>query len=146
MTDLRDSLSGNLASLFGSTFEDLIDGRDVLLILMTALAHWLKPIVEDTELELLACTITQATTGVVIFGFLSFPQRPAILKQLLQILSVEMLYRIDSYIKDSSFQNCESSAQIQDIEIGNTTSAPNIFCRFISLLEQTPVKNRPVSW
>lgn len=75
-----------------------------------------------------------------------FPQRPAILRQLLQILSVEMLLRIESYIKDTDFQNRESSAQIQNIEIGNNTSAQNIFCRFTRLLEQTPVKNRPVSW
>lgn len=63
-----------------------------------------------------------------------FPQRPVVLKQLLQVLSVEMLLRIECYI------------QARDIQIGNATSAQNIFNRFTGLLEQTPVKNRPVSW
>lgn len=75
-----------------------------------------------------------------------FPQRPTILRQLLQILSVEMLLRIESYIKDIDPKKLKPSAQTSDIMIGNTTSAQNIFCRFTSLLEQTPVKNRPVSW
>lgn len=75
-----------------------------------------------------------------------FPQRPAILKQLLQILSVEMLLRIESYIEDTNLQNEKSLVGTQNIQIGNTSSAQNIFCRFTSLLEQTPVKNRPVSW
>lgn len=75
-----------------------------------------------------------------------FPQRPAILKQLLQILSVEMLLRIESYIKNTDVQNGKPSVQTQNIQIGNNTSAQNIFCRFTTLLEQTPVKNRPVSW
>lgn len=75
-----------------------------------------------------------------------FPQRPTILKQLLQILSIEMLLRIESYIKDPDPQNDTSSSQMKDIKIGNTTSAQNIFNRFTSLMEQTPVRNRPVSW
>lgn len=75
-----------------------------------------------------------------------FPQRSAILKQLLQTLSVEMLLRIECYIKDTDPQNGKPSSRMQEIKIGNTTSAQNIFCRFTSLLEQTPVKNRPVVW
>lgn len=75
-----------------------------------------------------------------------FPQRTTFLKRLLQILSVEMLLRIESYIKDTDLKNGKSPSPTQDITIGNTTSAQNIFCRFTSLLEQAPVKNRPVSW
>lgn len=75
-----------------------------------------------------------------------FPQRPTILKHLLHILSVEMLLRIESYIKDTNPQDGNTSAQTKDIKIGSTTSAQNIFNRFTSLLEQIPVKNRRVSW
>ncbi len=75
-----------------------------------------------------------------------FPQRTTILKHLMQTLSVEMLLRIECYIKDTVWQNREPHQQAQDITIGITSSAQNIFSRFTSLLEQTPVKNRPVSW
>ena len=75
-----------------------------------------------------------------------FSQRQSILRQLLQILSVEMLLRIEDYIKDNNLHIQKLAEQTQNIEIGKTTSAQNIFCRFTSLLEQTPVKNRPVSW
>lgn len=75
-----------------------------------------------------------------------FPQRPVVLKQLLQVLSVEMLLRIECYIKDTDSKNGNLSARAHDIQIGNATSAQIIFNRFTSLLEQTPVKNRPVSW
>lgn len=76
-----------------------------------------------------------------------FPQRDAILKHLLHILSVEMLLRIECYIKGSTVTQQENpEAETNSIELGKTSSAQNIFNRFTCLLEQTTVKNRPVAW
>lgn len=76
-----------------------------------------------------------------------FAQRTIILKHLLHILSVEMLLRIESYIREASAQQGRSQDTVtRKIELASATSAQNIFNRFTALLEQTPVKNRPVSW
>lgn len=75
------------------------------------------------------------------------PQRTVILKHLLHVLSIEMLLRIECYIHESAAhpdQNPHTGTR--DIELGHATSAQNIFNRFTSMLEQTPVRNRPVTW
>lgn len=76
-----------------------------------------------------------------------YPQRPLILKQLLHILSVEVLLRLEQYILDlGKAKENHKENEKHDISLGNATSAQIIFNRFTHLLEKTIVKNRPVSW
>lgn len=76
-----------------------------------------------------------------------YPQRSLILKQLLHILSVEVLLRLEQYILDSGkTKECHKENEKHDISLSNATSAQMIFNRFTHLLEKTAVKNRPVSW
>lgn len=72
-----------------------------------------------------------------------YPQREIILKNLLHVLSVEMLLHLEQYITDPL---PDKSTSAEKLTMGNATSAQLIFGRFSYLLEKTIIKNRPVSW
>lgn len=78
---------------------------------------------------------------------LDYPEHTRILKQLLFTLSVEILLRLNRYILDSDSaisdvtQNGNSG-----VSIGSSTSAQIIYNRFVNMMENLPVKNRPVSY
>ncbi len=77
----------------------------------------------------------------------NYPQRPAILKKLLYVLSIETMLRIESYISNSdTHPEKELYAEKKNIALSNATSAQIIFNRFTNLLEKVSVKNRPVAW
>lgn len=76
-----------------------------------------------------------------------YPQRTRILKHLLYILSVEILLHLSRYIQNSNNEVPNGSKiEKERIMMGNSTSAQVIYHRFVHLLENTPVRIRPVLW
>ena len=66
LTYLIHRLGGSLASLLRTLLQDVIDFRDILLQLVTALAHRLQELVQYLVQELLALHVAQTATTVVV--------------------------------------------------------------------------------
>ena len=67
MAHLVESLLAHLAGCLCATAQDIVHACYVALILLAALAHRLKTVVEDIQEELLACAVAETATHVVGF-------------------------------------------------------------------------------
>ena len=63
-------LGSDFAGFFCAFAQDVVNTWNVLFILLAALTHGLKTIVEYVEEEFLACTVAKASAGIVVFQLL----------------------------------------------------------------------------
>ncbi len=76
-----------------------------------------------------------------------YPQKAIVMRQLLHLLSIEILLRLERYLLDENRASEDlSSAGKAEVMLGNATSAQVIYNRFTRLLEKTSAKLRPVGW